>query len=81
MLTASIKPLISVAIVTYNHEKYIAKALDSVLAQRGLFAIEIIVGECFLESNKSNWELLLALPVSEIDENFQSSLRGFKELE
>lgn len=45
MLTASIKPLISVAIVTYNHEKYIAKALDSVLAQRGLFAIEIIVGE------------------------------------
>lgn len=45
MVTSSNKPLISVAIVTYNHEKYIAKALESVLAQKGSFSLEIIVGE------------------------------------
>ncbi|HTG01793.1 MAG TPA: glycosyltransferase [Nitrospirota bacterium] len=36
---------VSVAIVTYNHEKYLAKALDSVLMQRTGFDFEIVVGE------------------------------------
>lgn len=36
---------ISVAIVTYNHEKYIKQALDSVLKQKGDFKLEIIVGD------------------------------------
>ncbi|HSC74750.1 MAG TPA: glycosyltransferase [Pseudomonadales bacterium] len=38
-------PLISVCITTYNHEKFIAQALDSVLMQRGHFTLEILVGE------------------------------------
>jgi glycosyltransferase involved in cell wall biosynthesis len=38
-------PLISVCITTYNHEKYIAKALDSVLMQQGNFVLEVLVGE------------------------------------
>ena len=36
---------VSVPIITYNHEPYIAKALDSVLMQRTNFEYEIVVGE------------------------------------
>lgn len=35
----------SVSIVTYNHEKYIAQAIDSVLMQQTDFDYEIILGE------------------------------------
>ncbi|MFT5777410.1 MAG: glycosyltransferase involved in cell wall biosynthesis [Crocinitomicaceae bacterium] len=38
-------PLVSVWMVTYNHEKFIAKALDSVLAQKTDFDFEIVIGE------------------------------------
>ncbi len=37
--------LISVVVITYNHEKYIAKALESILNQKGEFEIEILVGD------------------------------------
>ena len=36
---------LSVAMITYNHERFIAQALESVLAQRVNFDYEIIVGE------------------------------------
>ncbi len=36
---------VSVAIVTYNHEKFIAKALDSVLMQKTNFDYELVIGE------------------------------------
>lgn len=39
------KPLISVIISTYNHEKYIAQCLDSVLSQKGNFNLEIIIAD------------------------------------
>ena len=32
-------------IITYNHEKFIARALESVLAQRANFDFEIVIGE------------------------------------
>jgi len=38
-------PKASVLITTYNHEKYIARALDSVLMQRTSHDCEIVVGE------------------------------------
>lgn len=38
-------PLVSVCVQTYNHEKYIAQCLDSILAQKTNFDFEIIVGE------------------------------------
>lgn len=38
-------PLVSVVLITYNHENYIAQAIDSVLNQKVNFAYEIIVGE------------------------------------
>ena len=39
------KPLVSVWMVTYNHEKYIAEALESVLMQQTNFDFEIVIGE------------------------------------
>ena len=37
--------LVSVLFITYNHEAYIRKALDSVLSQETDFPFEIVVGE------------------------------------
>ena len=39
------RPLISVCIVTYNHQAYIADCLMSVLGQWGDFRLEIVVGD------------------------------------
>ena len=36
---------VSVAMITYNHEEFIAKAIDSVLMQRTNFDYEIVIGE------------------------------------
>jgi glycosyltransferase involved in cell wall biosynthesis len=39
------KPLVSVCVTTYNHEPYLAAAIDAILAQRCDFDVEIILGE------------------------------------
>src|SRR5438132_1821213 len=36
---------LSVMMITYNHERFIAQALDSILAQRVNFDYEIVIGE------------------------------------
>lgn len=41
----SSRPLVSVCIATYNHERFLAQALDSVLMQQGDFTLEILLGE------------------------------------
>ena len=38
-------PLVSVRVVTYNHEKYIAQCLEGILMQRANFPFEVVVGE------------------------------------
>ena len=38
-------PLVSVCVTTYNHEPYLAKALDAILAQQCEFGVEIVLGE------------------------------------
>ena len=38
-------PLVSVVMTTYNHEPYIATAIESVVAQDTTFKIELIIGE------------------------------------
>ena len=44
---------LSVIVVTYNHERFIAQALDSVLAQRVDFDYEIVVEEdCSTDSTR-----------------------------
>ena len=40
-----LQPLVSVFVITYNHEKYISQALDGVLMQQVDFPYEIVVGE------------------------------------
>jgi len=39
------KPIISVVVTTYNHEKYIAQTIESILSQKDCPDFEIIVGE------------------------------------
>ena len=39
------KPKVSVIMLTYNHEKYIAKAISSIISQDNLDEIELLIGE------------------------------------
>lgn len=39
------KPLLSVCMITYNHEMYIGQAIDSVIMQKTKFRIELVIGE------------------------------------
>lgn len=41
----AIEPLVSVVMITYNHEKYLAQAIESVLTQKTDFPVELIIGE------------------------------------
>jgi glycosyltransferase involved in cell wall biosynthesis len=45
MKTTNDAPLVSVWMVTYNHEKYIRQCLESVMMQRTNFKFEVIIGE------------------------------------
>ena len=38
-------PKVSVSIITYNHRRYIGRAIESVLKQQVDFAYEIIIGD------------------------------------
>ena len=39
------EPKVSIVVTTYNHERFIAKALDSILEQNISFPVEVLVGE------------------------------------
>ena len=39
------EPQVSVCMLTYNHEKYIAQAIESVLMQKTDFDYELVIGE------------------------------------
>ena len=47
-------PKVSVAIITYNHEKYLVEAIESVLAQKTNFDFEIVIGEDCSKDNTLN---------------------------
>lgn len=38
-------PLVSVWMITYNHEQYIKQAIESILMQKTTFTIELVIGE------------------------------------
>ena len=45
---------VSVAMITYNHEAFIAQAIESVLMQRTDFAVELVIGEdCSTDSTRA----------------------------
>jgi glycosyltransferase involved in cell wall biosynthesis len=51
------KPLVSVCVFTYNHERYVRDAMDGISRQRISFPIEVIVGDdC---SNDNTTKILL----------------------
>jgi glycosyltransferase involved in cell wall biosynthesis len=43
--TACDQPMVSVAVITYNHEQFIAQAIESVLMQETAFVVELVIGE------------------------------------
>ena len=53
MMTNDEEIKVSVICVTYNHEKYIRQALDSIVSQKTDFDFEILVGEdCSTDSTR-----------------------------
>lgn len=47
-------PAVSVLIITYNHERHVRQALESVLSQKTKFEFEIVVGEdCSRDATRS----------------------------
>lgn len=40
-----VEPLVSVCMTAYNHEAYIAEAIEGVLTQRTSFGVELVIGE------------------------------------
>ena len=39
------QPLVSVCMITYNHERYLAEAIEGVIRQQTSFPVELIIGE------------------------------------
>jgi glycosyltransferase involved in cell wall biosynthesis len=49
-----VEKIISIAIITYNHEDYIAQAIDSVLAQVHEHTMEIVIGDDYSTDKTRN---------------------------
>lgn len=49
-----VEPMVSVIVLTYNHERYIRQALDSILMQKVDFDYEILVGDDCSEDETPN---------------------------
>ena len=45
------KPVVSICCVTYNHENYIAEAIDSFLMQETNFPFEVLIAEDYSTDN------------------------------
>lgn len=43
--SGSLEPLVSICLITFNHEKYIEQAVDSILAQKMEFAFELLIAD------------------------------------
>lgn len=44
-MSGIVRPLVSVCIITYNHELFISKAIEGVLIQKSDFTFELVIGE------------------------------------
>ena len=50
-MSEDINPKLSVLVLTYNHEKYIRQALDSVIMQQQDFEVEVIIADDFSQDS------------------------------
>lgn len=47
-------PLVSVCMTTYNHERFLAQAIESILEQQAPFGVELVLGEdCSTDSTRA----------------------------
>ena len=54
-------PLVSVCMTTYNHERYLPRAIESVLEQQTTFGVELVLGEdCSTDSTRAVCEAYVA---------------------
>ena len=60
--------VVSVVVVTYNHEKYIAECLDSILMQETSFPFEIVLGE---DESSDNTRKICVKYATEFPENIR----------
>jgi glycosyltransferase involved in cell wall biosynthesis len=52
--SGSTEIIVSVAMITYNHEQFVAQAIESVLMQEADFAFELVIGEdCSTDGTRS----------------------------
>jgi glycosyltransferase involved in cell wall biosynthesis len=82
------KTKISVIILSYNHEKFIKKCLDSILIQKGDFELEIILGDDKSQDNtrkilenyqKNHPKIIKQLPLNEnmgVTKNLERCLKA-----
>ena len=48
------RPTVSVCCITYDHERYVAQAIESVLMQQTDFEVELVIGEdCSTDSTRA----------------------------
>lgn len=71
-------PLLSVIFITYNHEKYVEKALRSVLDQKTDFDFEVVIGEdCSTDSTREVIaEVLKDYPNAQVRLNYAEKNSG-----
>ena len=51
------KPVVSISMISYNHEKYIAKAIESVVCQETDFEYQLVIGEdCSSDATRAKCE-------------------------
>ena len=81
---ATDNPIVSVCMATYNHEKFIARAIESVVAQKTDFPIELVIGEdCSKDSTRAICEELAArhpdiINLLPSDQNWGMSKNGIR---
>lgn len=72
-----VTPRVSVCFITYNHETYVAQAIESVVAQRTTFDYEIVVGEdCSTDGTRRIVEAYAERYPGRIRLNLQTENRG-----
>jgi glycosyltransferase involved in cell wall biosynthesis len=81
-------PIVSVAMITYNHEQFIAQAIESVLMQQTSFFFELVIGEdcstdttreivqSYARENPARIRLLLPEQNTGMIPNFVNTLRA-----